>query len=66
VRLKRGIERDGASMRPAWDRWMAEEDAFFDRDRTRKRTDLIVNGSPTLPHDPETEFVTIDTIQDSA
>ena len=66
VRLKRGIERDGESMRPAWDRWMAEEDAFFDSDRTRERADIIVDGSPTLPHDPETEFVAIDTVQDSA
>jgi uridine kinase len=60
MRLRRGIERDGESMRPAWDQWIAEEDAFFARDRTRERADLIVDGSPTLPHDPETEFVTVD------
>jgi uridine kinase len=66
VRLKRGIDRDGEAMRPAWDRWMAEEDAFFESDWTRERTDLIVDGSPTLPHDPETEFVAIDTVRDSA
>jgi hypothetical protein len=66
MRLERGIERDGESMRPAWDRWMAEEDAFYARDRTRERADLIVDGSPTLPHDPETEFVTVDTERASA
>jgi uridine kinase len=66
VRLKRGIERDGESMRPAWDRWMAEEDAFFARDRTRERADLVVDGSPTLPHDAELEFVALESAQTAA
>ena len=59
MRLRRGIERDGESMRQAWDRWMAEEDAFYACDRTRERADLIVDGSPTLAHDPDTEFVAL-------
>jgi hypothetical protein len=63
MRLDRGIERDGESMRPAWDRWMAEEVAFFARDRTRQRADLIVDGSPTLSHDPEVEFVALGTLR---
>jgi uridine kinase len=60
VRLSRGLERDGEAMRPAWDRWMAGEDVFFARDRTRERADLVVDGSPTLPHDPEIEFIRLD------
>ena len=59
VRLMCGIDPDGESMRSAWDQWMADQDAFFTRDRTRERVDLIVDGSPTLPNDPETEFVVI-------
>jgi uridine kinase len=57
-RLARGISRDGEPMRPQWDSWMAEEDAFFERDGTRDRADLIVDGSPTVPHDPDLEFIT--------
>ena len=58
VRLARGLERDGEAMRLAWDKWMAEEDAFFERDGTRERADVIVDGAPTLSHDPDVEFVT--------
>jgi adenylate kinase family enzyme len=36
----------------------AEEDAFFERDGTRDRADLIVDGSPSEPHDPDLEFIT--------
>jgi hypothetical protein len=57
-RLARGISRDGEPLRPQWDRWMAEEDAFFERDGTRDRADLIVDGSPSEPHDPDLEFIT--------
>jgi uridine kinase len=58
-RLRRGLDRDGASARRLWDQWMAEEDAFFERDRTRERADLVVDGSPTLMHDPEEQFVKV-------
>jgi uridine kinase len=57
VRLRRGLQRDGAAARPQWDRWMAEEDAFYAKDPVRERADLIVEGDPALPHDPETELV---------
>jgi len=36
---------------------MAEEDAFYAKDPVRDRADLIVEGDPALPHDPETELV---------
>jgi uridine kinase len=56
-RLARGLERDGDAMRTQWEQWMAEEDAHFAADRTRDRADLIVDGAPSIPHDPEEEFV---------
>jgi uridine kinase len=59
VRLARGIERDGEEWRPHWDRWMAEEDAFFAADRPWERVDLVVDASPTVAHDPEREFVEV-------
>jgi hypothetical protein len=45
LRLERGIERDGESHRPLWDRWMREEEAFFASDGTRDRVNLIVSGT---------------------
>jgi glycosidase len=60
VRCRRGLERDGEAKRPEWERWMAEEDAFFARDSVRLRVDLVVDGDPVLPHDPEREFVRSD------
>lgn len=35
-------------------RW--ERDHFAEQ-ATRSRADVIVDGAPTLPHDPETELV---------
>jgi glycosidase/uridine kinase len=59
VRLARGLERDGEAMRDQWQRWMAAEDAFYADDPVRARADLLVEGDPTLPHDPETELVAV-------
>ncbi len=42
LRLARGIERDGEAMRPQWEQWRIEEDALFERHRTRARADLVV------------------------
>ena len=58
-RLARGIARDGESMRATWEAWMVEEDSFFARDGTRERAHLIVDGSPSLPHDREAEFLSL-------
>lgn len=59
VRLARGIARDGEAYRSRWEAWSLEEDESFSTDATRERADLRVDGSPTLPHDPEREFVVI-------
>jgi uridine kinase len=57
VRLGRGTDRDGPSMRSQWADWMTEEEAFFAADGTQARADLVVDGDPTAPVDPATEFV---------
>ncbi len=46
VRFRRGMERDGESYRPHWERWAALEDALFASDGTRGRADLIINTAP--------------------
>jgi uridine kinase len=56
-RMARGIARDGEAMRPQWELWMAAEDAHFAVDQTIDRAELMVDGSPSLLHDPEVEFV---------
>jgi uridine kinase len=57
LRLARGIARDGEALRPQWLRWMADEDAHFALDRTSDHVDVLVDGAPTVVHDPETEFL---------
>lgn len=56
-RLERGLERDGEAMRGQWGDWMASEDRFFEADAVRDRADLVVDGDPSLAHDPESDFV---------
>lgn len=42
VRMRRGIDRDGASFAPHWDAWAAQERVVFAAERTRDRADLVV------------------------
>lgn len=60
VRLLRGLDRDGRAARPQWNRWMAEEDAHFRSDGTIARCEILVDGTPNIPHDPGKEFVRLD------
>ncbi|MDI6911976.1 4-amino-4-deoxy-L-arabinose transferase [Nocardioides sp.] len=46
VRLRRGLARDGESLRARWLRWQADEAALFARERTRDRADLRVDTTP--------------------
>jgi uridine kinase len=62
LRLARGIERDGEALREQWERWMIDEDHHFAEDATLAGVDLVVDGAPTVPHDPEREYVKIVTI----
>lgn len=57
LRLERGIARDGESLRPQWLRWMVAEDSHFAAQNTIGRADLVVDGAPSTPHDPDTEYV---------
>ncbi len=42
-RMRRGIERDGETFRPHWERWAAQEEALFAADRTREHADVVVS-----------------------
>jgi uridine kinase len=44
-RLRRGTERDGAEALDAWELWMAGEDAHYERDPTRERADVVIDGT---------------------
>lgn len=40
TRLRRGIERDGETFRPHWERWAAQERTLFGADRTAEQATL--------------------------
>lgn len=42
-RHRRAMERDGDTFRPHWDRWAAQEDVLFDRDRPADRAQLSID-----------------------
>ncbi|MBO0900564.1 uridine kinase [Cellulomonas sp. zg-ZUI22] len=44
VRLARGLARDGEAARAHWTAWMADERAHFERERTRERADVRLDG----------------------
>lgn len=48
VRLRRGLERDGAEARAQWEAWMAEEDDYVSRERPHGYVDLILPGDQDL------------------
>jgi len=45
LRMRRGLERDGETYRPHWQRWADQEAALFAADRTRERADLLLDTS---------------------
>lgn len=57
TRLARGLARDGDDARDAWASWMAEEDRHYAADAARDRADIVVDGAPTIAHDPDAGFV---------
>ncbi len=57
LRLTRAVERDGPGILPELRRWHAGEGAHFTADGTADAVDLVVDGAPTLAHDPRTEYV---------
>lgn len=56
---RRGIERDGGGQAAVsfWHLWMAEELPFMAQQRPWTRANVIVAGTPRVPHDPATEVV---------
>lgn len=42
-----------------YDKWMAEEIPFQAAERTWERANVVVCGTPTLPHDPDEEVVVL-------
>ena len=49
LRLRRGLERDGAALADRWRRWAADEDLLFRREGTAERADLVVDGTGVTP-----------------
>jgi hypothetical protein len=56
---RRGIERDGGdeAAESFWDLWMAEELPFMAQQQPWRRAQVIVAGTPDVPHDPVAEVV---------
>jgi uridine kinase len=48
LRLRRGLDRDGEDARADWDRWMAEEDAYVEREQPAKHVDCVLPGGENL------------------
>jgi vacuolar-type H+-ATPase catalytic subunit A/Vma1 len=44
LRLERGLERGGIGVAENWRRWAADEQDLFDRERTRERADVVLDG----------------------
>ncbi|WP_460288787.1 hypothetical protein [Clostridium sp. CTA-7] len=45
LRLRRGIARDGESVKDIWEKvWMVEEDKYMIEHRPSEGADLVVNG----------------------
>ena len=56
---QRTLERDGLDELEFQLEWQAEEKPLLAKDQPWTRAKLIVDGKPTLEHDPNTEFVSI-------
>jgi uridine kinase len=44
LRMARGLARDGAGVTDHWQQWAEDERAHFERERTRERADVILDG----------------------
>ena len=49
LRLERGLARDGDAFAPHWEQWAKDEAALFEREQTRRRADVVVDGSRPYP-----------------
>lgn len=48
LRLQRAVERDGEDALDDWEEWMGAEDRHYERDPTRERADVIIDGATGL------------------
>ncbi len=48
LRLRRGLQRDGEAARDDWERWMAEEDSYVERERPADHADFVLAGDANL------------------
>ena len=48
-RLQRGLARDGEDLRGQWLQWMAAEERHFASEGTRRRADVVVDGTGLRP-----------------
>jgi uridine kinase len=48
LRLHRGLRRHGDEARGDWERWMAEEDEYIEREQPADRADLVLPGDEDL------------------
>ena len=59
VAEKRGLERDRLDHRDFWFEWQAAERPLLERDRPWTRAQMVVDGVPTLEHDPVRDVVSL-------
>ncbi|HEV2402715.1 MAG TPA: hypothetical protein VGS08_00770 [Candidatus Saccharimonadales bacterium] len=48
-RLRRGLERDGETMRKQWEQWMSLEDAYIRREHPEQTADIVISGAADVP-----------------
>ena len=48
LRLKRGLDRDGAEALDEWEKWIAGEDRYVARERPAERADCVLRGDQGL------------------
>ncbi len=60
ARLARGLERDGEDARSLWvDEWMPAEDRYVAAIHPEAASDIVLDGSGTVEHDPARSVVVL-------
>jgi uridine kinase len=49
LRMRRGLDRDGAALADRWRQWALDEQLLFAREGTAARADLLVDGTGLTP-----------------
>jgi len=48
LRPRRGLQRDGEGARGQWERWLAGEDEYVERERHAEHADVVLPGEADL------------------